>query len=288
MKGLRLLVVVCLTSAPVVARAQQGSDSTVPPLEVRVDSSRHELVLTAGPFHLPVEAPEGEQMAMQMNMNMASMEGIVLQRFAWPMQCWVRGLRVELVDRQGNVLPRRLLHHLIMVNFARRQLIYPAAERVMGVASETDGGEITVPKSIGIPMEVGQGLGVYVMWHNQTGRDIDGVFWRMTVKWSPTNLQPRPISVLPIYMDTNMNEDGNNEFSVPPGRTTKTFEFTLPVGGHLLGVGGHLHDYGSSVRLEDAETGRVLVTLHARRDSTGKLLGLDRKLFATHGEGLRI
>ncbi len=110
----------------------------------------------------------------------------------------------------------------------------------------------------------------------------------MTVKWTPTNLQPRPISVLPIYMDTNMSEDGNNEFFVPPGRTTKSFEFTLPVGGHLLGVGGHLHDYGSSVRLEDVETGKVLVTLRARRDSTGKLLGLERKLFATHGEGLRI
>jgi hypothetical protein len=291
MKGLRSLVAAYLVLAPVRLRAQHpGADSValVPPLEVRVDSSRREMVLTAGPFHLPVEAPETAQMSGQMNMDMAGMEAIVLQRFSWPMECWVRGLRVELVDRDGHVLPRRFLHHLIMVNFARRQLIYPAAERVMGVASETDGGEITVPKTIGIPMHVGQGLGVYVMWHNQTGRDIDGVFWRMTVKWSPTNLQPRPISVLPIYMDTNMSEDGNNEFSVPPGRTTKSFEFTLPVGGHLLGVGGHLHDYGSSVRLEDAETGNVLVTLRARRDSAGKLLGLERKLFATRGEGLRI
>ena len=184
MKGLRSLVAAYLVLAPVGLWAQHsGADSAalVPPLEVRVDSSRREMVLTAGPFHLPVEAPEAASMAGQMNMDMSGMEAIVLQRFTWPMECWVRGLRVELVDRDGHVLPRRFLHHLIMVNFARRQLIYPAAERVMGVASETDGGEITVPKTIGIPMHPGQGLGVYVMWHNQTGRDIDGVFWRMTV-----------------------------------------------------------------------------------------------------------
>src|SRR5258708_38879994 len=115
------------------------------------------------------------------------------------------------------------------------------------------------------------------MRHNQTGRALDGVFWRMTVKWSPTNLQPRPISVLPIYMDTNMSEDGNNEFSVPPGRTTKSFEFTLPVGGHLLGGGGHLHDYGSSVRLADAEPGSVLRTRRARPGSAASAATLPRR-----------
>src|SRR3989442_15955651 len=143
MRGLRLLVVVCLASAPVEVRAQQGgggsgADSTVPPLDVRVDSSRHELVLTAGPFHLPVEAPEAEQMAMQMNMT--SMEGIVLQRFTWPMRGWVRGLRVALVGGQAHVLPQWLMHHLIMANFGRRQLPCPAAERRMAVSSGSAGG----------------------------------------------------------------------------------------------------------------------------------------------------
>src|SRR5260370_27604305 len=177
MKALRSLVVTSLVLAPVGLRAQQpGADSAalIPPLEVRVDSSRREMVLTAGPFHLPVDAPETAQISGQMNMDMAGMQAIVLQRFTWPMECWVRGLRVELVDRDGHVLPRRFLHHLIMVNFPRPQLIYPAAERVMGVASETDGGEVTVPQTIGIPTHVGQGPGGYVMWHNPTGRDIGG------------------------------------------------------------------------------------------------------------------
>jgi hypothetical protein len=289
MKGLPALVMLTWALWPAGLAAQAPSaDTTVPPIAVRVDSSRHRVVLTAGPFRLPAEAPEMAHMAMDMNMNMASMEGIVLQRFNWPMECWLRGLRLQLVDARGHVLPRKLLHHLIIVNFGRRQLIYPAAERVMGMASEIDSGDISVPRSVGLPMLEGQNLGAYVMWHNQTGADIDSVYWQMTIQWTPSNMLPKPVSVLPIYMDTNMDEDGNNEFPILPGTTTRSFEFTLPISGHLLGIGGHLHDYGASVRLEDAETGKVLVRLRARRDSAGKLVSVERKLFATRGEGLRM
>ena len=65
---------------------------------------------------------------------------------------------------------------------------------------------------------------------------------------------------MPIYMDVNLTVGGSNTFDVPPGKSTKSFEFTLPVGGRLLGVGGHMHDYGVRVRLEDAETGKVITT----------------------------
>src|SRR3989449_6817549 len=64
MKGLRSLVVVCLGLAPAWLQAQHvGADSAAPPspppLEVRVDSSQHELVLTAGAVPPPVPAPGG-------------------------------------------------------------------------------------------------------------------------------------------------------------------------------------------------------------------------------------
>ena len=50
------------------------------------------------------------------------------------------------------------MHHLIMVNFSRRQLHYSAAERLMGAGTKTDG-EISVPKTIGVPMSPGMKLG---------------------------------------------------------------------------------------------------------------------------------
>jgi hypothetical protein len=49
-----------------------------------------------------------------------------------------------------------------------------------------------------------------------------------------------------------------------------------------------MHDYGSKVRLEDAETGKVLTQVTAERDSAGKLVKVSRKLFGVSGDGLRL
>ena len=75
---------------------------------------------------------------------------------------------------------------------------------------------------------------------------------------------------------------------MPPGRSEKAYEFILPVGGRLLGVGGHLHDYGVRVRLEDVETGKVLTEVDATRDSAGKVSKVSRQLFGVTGDGLKL
>ena len=210
-----------------------------------------------------------------------------MQHFEWQIDGWFRGFRVDLVDAQGQTVPRHVMHHLIMVNFSRRQLLYSAAERLMGSGTETDD-EVSVPKTIGVPMSPGMKLGMYVAWHNDTGKDLPGVFLKLTMLWTPKNQNPKPVNSLPIYMDVNLTVGGSNTFDVPPGKSSKSYEFTLPVGGRLLGVGGHMHDYGVDVRLEDAETGKVITRVTATRDSAGKVLGVSRKLYGVTGEGLKL
>ena len=251
----------------------------VPPVTVKVDSARHEVVITTGPWKLPNMPPMDHAM-----MDMGA--DAPLQRFAWPVDGWFRGFKYELVDEHGTVLDRRIMHHMIMVNFDRRQLLYSAVERIAGAGSETD--DASVPKTIGVPLSKGTDLGFYIMWHNETGKDLDGVYLRYTMLWTPTNQNPRPVTSLPIYMDVNLTVGGSNLFDAPPGHSVKSWDFTLPIGGRLLGVGGHLHDYGTMVRLEDAETGKELARVLARRDSTGRVLGVSRKLFGVSGEGLKL
>ena len=210
-----------------------------------------------------------------------------IQDFDWPVDGWFRGYRIDLVDEHGQPVPRHILHHMIMVNFGRRQLLYPAAERLMGAGTETDE-EVSVPKTIGIPLTPGMRLGMYVAWHNDTGKDLDGVFLKVTMLWTPKNQNPQPVNSLPIYMDVNLTVGGSNTFDVVPGKSTKSYEFTLPVGGRLLGVGGHLHDYGVRVRLEDAETGKEITEVKATRDSAGHVSKVSRKLYGVTGEGLKL
>jgi hypothetical protein len=131
-------------------------------------------------------------------------------------------------------------------------------------------------------------LGMYVAWHNDTGKDLEGVHLKLIMLWTPKNQNPQPVNALPIYMDVNLTVGGQNTFDVPPGKSTKAYEFKLAVGGRLLGVGGHMHDYGTRVWLEDVESAKVLTQVVAKRDAQGKLLKVTRKLFGVTGDGLRL
>jgi hypothetical protein len=257
-------------------------DSTEPTVTVVVDSSRKELVITAGPFDLPNMPPMEDHAMMDLGMS----HDTPIQRFRWPIDGWLRGFELELVDGRGQPVPRDVIHHMIMVNFSRRMLIYPASERLMGAGTETE--DIKVPKTIGVPMKPGMDLGMYVAWHNDTGKDLHGVQLKVRMLWTPKNQNPPPVNALPIYMDVNLTVGGSNTFDIPPGKSEKAYEFTLPMSGRLLGVGGHLHDYGVRVRLEDAETGKVLTVVDASRDSAGKVTKVSRNLFGVSGEGLKM
>jgi hypothetical protein len=258
-----------------------GGSKPEPTVSVSVDSSRHELTVTSGPFDLPNMPPMDHAM-----MDLGMSHDTRLQRFQWPVDGWFRGFRVELVDGQGHVVPTHVMHHMIMVNFSRRQLLYSAAERLMGTGTETEAAR--VPKTIGVPMKPGMQLGMYIAWHNDTGKDLEGVQLKLTMLWTPKNQNPPPVNALPIYMDVNLTVGGTNTFDVPPGKSSKAHEFTLPVGGRLLAVGGHMHDYGSRVRLEDAESGKVLTEVVAQRAPDGKLVKVSREIFGISGQGLRL
>jgi hypothetical protein len=271
-------------SAFVAAALVSDSSRAVPEprVTITVDSSRKELVVTAGPFDLPNMPPMDDHGMM----DHGESHDTPIQRFRWPIDGWLRGFELELKDGQGNPVPREVIHHMIMVNFSRRMLLYPAPERLLGAGTETE--DIKVPKTIGVPMTPGMDLGMYVAWHNDTGKDLHGVHMTLRMLWMPKNQNPQPVNSLPIYMDVNLTVGGSNTFDVPAGKSEKAHEFTLPVGGRLLGVGGHLHDYGTRVRLEDVETGKVLAEVEATRDSAGKVSKVSRKLFGVTGEGLKL
>ena len=66
---------------------------------------------------------------------------------------------------------------------------------------------------------------------------------------------------------------------MPPGLFEKSYEFELPTAGKLLAAGGHVHDYGVEVRLEDGETGKVLFRLKSDKDAEGRVSSVEQKIF---------
>jgi hypothetical protein len=163
-------------------------------LIVRVDSARHEMVVMTGPYTLP--AMTGPRDGV---MDHGATHDTPVQRFEWPVNGWLRGFRFEVLDQAGRLLPRQLMHHVVILNFDRRQLLYAMSERVFGAGAETD--DASIPRSIGVPFSPHTHMGMYIAWHNDTGHELTGVQLRLTMQWIPQTQNPRPVDVLPLYMD---------------------------------------------------------------------------------------
>jgi hypothetical protein len=268
------------------ATFQQPAPKPADLLKMRVDSARHLVMLTAGPWDLP----PGEAMGHMHGMSMEGMTmvGSPVMKFAWPIQGWVRGVSLKVVDRNGKALSRRLIHHINVVNFGRRQLFYPAPERIIALGQETE--DIRLPAGIGVPVTPGTEMGLIVMWHNETSSPIPGATVQMSIEYSPANLVPRPVSVLPVYMDVVYPVARDVDFDLPPGQTRWSADFNMPITGRIIGAGGHLHDFGTGLWLQDVTNGaaKEVVHLNTHLDAKGLMLKIDRALPGVNGSGIRM
>ena len=267
--------------ASVSLAALAASAAAQVPVQVRVDSAKREVVIQAGPYHLPAN-PAGAHEGME-----HEPEDVLVQEFSWPLTTWIRGFRLEIVDAAGRPLPRGLMHHMSMMNFDRREVVYPIVERLLGAGRET--GDVVFPRTVGIPLAAGHRLALYIMWDNQTGTDVPDAYLRLTLPWISPRQVPRPVEALPFLVDVNFVFGGpTNAYAVPPGRSSRSYEFSVPVAGHLLAAGGHLHDYGAGLRLEDTRSGKTLVRIRPKLAPGGRVVGMSRQLFGIRGRGPRL
>jgi hypothetical protein len=244
---------------------------------VQVDSARHEIRIVAGPFRVAAMAHGSGDMMM--------MDTPVL-RVAWPVSGWVRGYSVKLCDgdaAKGGRLPQAMVHHVGLANYSRRELLYPMVERLMAVGKETPG--VLLPGGVGVPLAKDDTLGLYSAFHDVGGRTVEHAYVIVTLPWIAAT-HTRTINVMPFFADVNCIVGGTSAWDLPPGKSERRAEFTMPLSGALLAVGGHAHDYAVSVRLEDAESGKTLVKLNTTRTADGHLVTLGQRVFGFHEESL--
>lgn len=276
------LTLVLLSLTPNAAVAGPPRD---PATTIRVEVGSRTVRVVAGPFTIAGMPPGMDHAGHAMH----EMDGHTTPflTFEWPVSGWIHGFQVRLRRGDGRPLDRALIHHVNMMNFGRRQLLYDAVERMLAAGKETD--DVRFPRLVGLPMSAGESVGIYAAWANPSEEEISEVFLEVTFPFSNRNLSPRPLDALVLYMDVNYPGPGaTDSYDLPPGYSTKSDEFTMPIDGRLLVAGGHLHDHARYIELEDLETGRVIVRLEARLDPEGRLLGVERRLFGVRGDGLRL
>ena len=260
-----------MLGTPVPAAVTTRDSTSVPALSVSLDEGRHEVTLIIGPFAVPA-------MMDMPGMDHEHAMTRYSQQFDWPIDGFGRGFRLELTDAAGKPVSRQVLHHIVIENQARRQLMLPVSERLLAAGRET--GNLMLPASIGLPLTKGSRMKAVMMWHNETGLDLTGVTLRLVIRYMPTNQMPRPIPALPFTFDVQDRLGQPNTFDIPPGHSETSRDFVMPVGGRLLGVSGHMHDYAVGLRLEEVTSGKVLIRLPIETDSTGRIVREGLKLQA--------
>jgi hypothetical protein len=87
-----------------------------------------------------------------------------------------------------------------------------------------------------------------------------------------------PMRVYPFYLDV-MPPASVHRFDLPPGHFEKSWEGKPAVDGRIMAVGGHLHEYGTELRLEDVTDGRVMWRTTPRLGADGEVVGMAQDRF---------
>lgn len=261
----------------------QAPVSQVSQVHLAVDSARYHVLVRVSPLCSGLAGTH----ARSGHQHSSSNHEEAWLQFRWPVDGWLRGFRVRLQDGENRPLPQTLIHHLVLADLERRQLVHPAIERLFAVGQETE--DVMLPKSIGVPLHRGARLALKAACQVVSPGPNDVVSLSLQLVWTPANQVPRPVSVFPFYVDVHLkNVLDTNTFDLPPGRSFTAYDFRIPIAGRLLAVGAHLHDYGVAVRLEDSSSGHVISRLRAKRSATGQVLSVERKLYGVGGRGLRL
>lgn len=184
--------------------------------------------------------------------------------------------------------PARLLHHMNMVSPQTRELFVPIAQRFLAAGHETP--QQVVPSIVGRPFSAGETILTVVKFDTPADQDFLNVKFHVFLYYSPGGRVVKPVSVFPFYMDvmSPMGAEGfKKDFAVPSGATSHSWEGKPGADGRILGIGGHLHDYGTSLKLEDLTSGKVLWEAVPTYTSEGLIQEVPSQLFLSRG-GIKI
>jgi hypothetical protein len=240
-------------------------------LDAKVDEAAHTIALRIGPMTLPANTG---------HMKMPQPPDLV-----WdvPMDGWLLAYHPRLVDASGNALPGTPLHHTAFWNENRADFLCPnKEEHIFGAGSEmTDWAEVP---GYGYHVQKGDKIRIETMVYNPTVTSYDKVYLEVQIPFVDANgpsVGKMIRNVYPAWMD--VKSCGDSSYDLPAGKSEKSGTVTVKYDGVLLGVGGHLHDYGREVVLQDVSRKETVATLDAKVGDQGQLVSMPTKLFLAEG-----
>jgi len=232
------------------------------------DAATHTYLMRVGTLNLPAHTD-----------HMAATQ---LQDVIWtvPMDGWLTAYHPRLVDAQGAVVPGRLLHHAAFWNASRSDFLCPnKEEHVFGAGGEMN--DWPALPGFGYRVRKGDRIRVNTMFHNPTATSYPQVWLEVKMEYHPAGDAPPVKSVYPTWFD--VQRCGDSGYDLAAGSNITTGDFALKHSGVLLGVGGHMHDFGTMLELRNESRGEAVATLRTTLSPQGQLQGVPIVTFAERG-----
>jgi hypothetical protein len=192
-----------------------------------------------------------------------------------PLDGWFVAYKPRVIDAKGATSPQRLLHHFNLINAGRPSVVCPRQpELVFGAGSELT--EWPSLPEVGYRVTKGMPLHVVLMLTNPTDEPVSDAYVALDIQYR-RSADAQLKAVYPAWF--MVTSCGPSTYDLQPGRNVTASEFTVAYDGRLLGVGGHIHDYGREIRLDHVTRNENIATLQTALDSAGRLLSVPAVVF---------
>jgi hypothetical protein len=230
------------------------------------------LEIRLGPYDLPAHTPHD-----------------VMPRapdFYWdvPFDGWLVAYAPSLLDGDGNDIEAKLLHHVAFWNTGREDFLCPnKEEHIFGAGAELT--RWPPLAGFGYAVHHGDRIRISTMFHNPTGTSYPKAYLAIQVSYVTAAPEPSGVpqlrSVYPAWFD--VMECGESGYDLKAGESVKSGEFRMPQAGLLLGIGGHLHDYGHALVVTNATRKELIARLIPVLDEKGMLESIPVETFLSRG-----
>jgi hypothetical protein len=240
-------------------------------LDQQVDATSHTITLRVGPINLPA------------NTNHRNMPQPADMTWTIPIDGWLLAYTPRLVDGNSEVVPGKVLHHVAFWNTSRSDFLCPnKEEHIFGAGSElTNWAEMP---GYGYRVQKGDKIRIETMVHNPWETPYSNVYLEVKIPYTDSGdsaATAKIKSVYPAWMDVESCRDSG--YDLKAGKSETIGSVKVKYDGVLLGVGGHLHDYGRQLVLQDTTRNETVVTLDAKVNENGELLSIPVVTFFDKG-----
>lgn len=270
---LSALFAVSMCAAGVSAQHEHGHQSAAHQMAAgvkleKIQRAANQMTLRLGPLNLPA------------NSDHNAVAQAPDHYWEVPFDGWLTAYHPAIVGEAGDPIPGRVLHHVAFWNTSRSDFLCPnKEEHIFGAGGEmNDWPELP---GFGYRVAKGERIRINTMFHNPTDTSYPRAYLEVRVEYQRLGDGPPRKSVYPTWFD--VQQCGRSGYDLAPGKNVNTGEFILGFAGTLLGVGGHMHDYGQQLVLANATRNEEVAQLDSQLDEAGRILSMPIATFVDRG-----